>query len=138
MDFQDYNWNDPTRDAPRSMTAQRLDSLHDSYLNAADESIRVYREIAQALYHRDVPYVLLMHVGAFDAHMLPELIALFRSRGFTFIITLQQAMADPIYSIDPNVTSPAGNTFNEMVAQSRNVDTPDMTDRTKELDAMCR
>jgi hypothetical protein len=89
------------------------------------------------LYHRDVPYVLLMHVGAFDAYMLPELIGLFRSRGFAFV-TLEQAMADPIYSFDPNVTSPGGNTFNEMVAQSRNVNTPDMTDRTKELDAMCR
>ena len=66
-----------------------------------------------------------------------ELIALFRSRGFSFV-TLPQAMADPIYDFDPRVTSPGGNTFNEMVAQSRNVDTPDMTDRSKELDAMCR
>jgi hypothetical protein len=47
-------------------------------------------------------------------------------------------MADPIYRIDPKVTSPSGNTFNEMVAQSRNVNTPDMTDHSKELDAMCR
>ncbi len=84
-----------------------------------------------------MPYVLLMHVGAFDARMLPELIGLFRSRGFTFV-TLQQAMADPIYSFDPKVSSPSGNTFNEMVAQARNVNIPYMTDRSKELDAICR
>ncbi len=69
--------------------------------------------------------------------MLPELIALFRARGFTFV-TLEQAMADPIYSFDPKVPSPEGNTFNEMVAQSRNINTPGITDRSKELDAMCR
>ncbi len=137
MDFQDYNWNDSYARCAAKHDDAAINSLHDSYLDAADESIRVYRQIAQTLYGRDVPYVLLMHVGAFDAHMLPELIALFRSRGFAFV-TLEQAMADPIYSFDPKVTSPGGNTFNEMVAQSRNVDTPEMTDRTKELDAMCR
>jgi peptidoglycan/xylan/chitin deacetylase (PgdA/CDA1 family) len=137
MDFQDYNWNEPYARCAAKHDDAAIDSLHNSYLDAADESIRVYRQLAQTLYGRDVPYVLLMHVGAFDARMLPELIALFRSRGFSFV-TLPQAMADPIYSFDPKVTSPGGNTFNEMVAQSRNVDTPEMTDRTKELDAMCR
>jgi peptidoglycan-N-acetylglucosamine deacetylase len=137
MDFQDYNWNEPYARCAAKHDDVAIKSLHNSYLEAADESIRVYRQIAQTLYKRDVPYVLLMHVGAFDAHMLPELIGLFRSRGFTFV-TLQQALADPIYSFDPKVTSPSGNTFNEMVAQARNVNGPDITDRSKELDAMCR
>ncbi|HEV2575843.1 MAG TPA: polysaccharide deacetylase family protein [Acidobacteriaceae bacterium] len=137
MDFQDYNWNDSYARCAAKHNDAAIQSLHDSYLGAADESIKVYRGIAQQLYQRDVPYVLLLHVGAFDARMLPELIALFRARGFTFV-TLEQAMADPIYSFDPKVPSPDGNTFNEMVAQSRNVNTAEMTDRSKELDAMCR
>jgi peptidoglycan-N-acetylglucosamine deacetylase len=137
MDFQDYNWNDAYARCAAKHDDAAIQSLHDSYLAAADESIRVYRGIAQMLYNRDVPYVLLLHVGAFDARMLPELIALFRERGFDFV-TLQQAMADPIYSFDPKVPSPEGNTFNEMVAQARNINTPEMTDRSKELDAMCR
>jgi peptidoglycan-N-acetylglucosamine deacetylase len=137
MDFQDYNWNDPYARCSAKHDEAAIDSLHASYLAAADESINVYRQIAQALYHRDVPYVLLLHVGAFDARMLPELIALFRSRGFTFV-TLQQALADPTYSFDPKVPSPDGNTFNEMVAQSRNINVPSTTDHSKELDAVCR
>jgi len=36
------------------------------------------------------------------------------------------------------VPSPEGNTFNEMVTQARNLNIPEMTDRSKELDAMCR
>jgi peptidoglycan/xylan/chitin deacetylase (PgdA/CDA1 family) len=137
MDFQDYNWNEPYARCAAKHDNAAIESLHNSYLDAADESIRVYRQIAQALYQHDVPYVLLLHVGAFDAHMLPELIGLFRSRGFAFV-TLEQAMADPIYSFDPKVPSPSGNTFNEMVAQARNVNIPYITDRSKELDAMCR
>lgn len=137
MDFQDYNWNEPYARCAAKHDTAAIQSLHDSYLASADEAIRVYRDIAQKLYQRDVSYVLLMHVGAFDAHMLPELIGLFRARGFTFV-TLQQAMADPIYSFDPKVPSPSGNTFNEMVAQARNVNIPYMTDRSKQLDAICR
>jgi peptidoglycan/xylan/chitin deacetylase (PgdA/CDA1 family) len=137
MDFQDYNWNPPYARCAAKHDSAAIASLHDSYLAAADESIRIYRQVAHNLYHRDVPYILLLHVGAFDAHMLPDLIALFRSRGFTFV-TLPQAMADPVYSFDPKVSSPSGNTFNEMVAQARNVNIPYMTDRSKQLDAMCR
>ena len=137
MDFQDYNWNDPYARCVAKHDDVGIKSLHDSYLAAADESIRVYRQVAQTLYGRDVPYVLLLHVGAFDARMLPELIALFRSRGFSFV-TLPQAIADPVYSFDPKVPSPEGNTFNEMVTQARNLNIPEMTDRSKELDAMCR
>ena len=137
IDFQDYDWNDPYARCAAKHDDAAIKSLHDSYLSAADESIGVYRQISQTLYSRDVPYVLLMHVGAFDAHMLPELISLFRSRGFSFV-TLQQAMADPIYSFDPKVASPGGNTFNEMVAQSRHASIPYMSDHSKELDAMCR
>lgn len=137
MDFQDYNWNEPYARCAAQHNAVAINSLRASYLNAADESIRVYRQIAQTLYHRDVPYVLLLHVGAFDARMLPDLIALFRQRGFIFV-TLQQAMADPTYSFDPKVSSPDGNTFNEMVAQARKANIPYMTDRSKQLDAVCR
>lgn len=137
MDFQDYNWNEPYARCMAKHNQAAIDSLHASYLDAAGESIRVYREIAQKLYNRDVPYVLLLHVGAFDAHMLPDLITLFRSRGFTFV-TLQQALSDPVYSFDPKVPSPGGNTFNEMVAQFRSMNIPSITDRSKKLDAMCR
>jgi peptidoglycan/xylan/chitin deacetylase (PgdA/CDA1 family) len=137
MDFQDYNWNEPYARCSARHDQAAIQSLHDSYLDAAGQAIRVYREIAQTLYGRDVSYVLLLHVGAFDARMLPELIALFRSRGFAFV-TLEQAMSDPIYRFDPRVPSPDGNTFNEMMAQSRKINVPAVTDRSKGLDGFCR
>ncbi len=137
MDFQDYLWSDVYARCVVKHDDAAIQSLHDSYLSSADESIRVYRELARKLYGHDVPYILLMHVGAFDARLLPELLALFRSRGFSFV-TLQAAMSDPSYSFDPKVTEEGGTTFNEYVAAARTIEAPSVTDREKELDAMCR
>ena len=75
----------PTRAAPSKQDDAAIASLHDSYLATADEYITYSRTLSQRLYGRDIPYVLLLHVGAFDAKMLPELIALFRKRGFQFV-----------------------------------------------------
>ena len=137
MDFQDYLWNEPYARCSAKHDEAAIRTLHDSYLATADVYIGVYRELAHRLYGRDVPYVLLMHAGAFDARMLPELIALFRKRGFGFT-SLPEAMADPIYRADPKVPMPGGTTFNEMVAAERHVAVPDAQEPDKMLDALCR
>ncbi len=137
MDFQDYLWNEPYARCAARHDEAAIRTLHNTYLATADEYIGVYRELSHRLYGRDVPYVLLMHVGAFDARMLPELIALFRERGFTFT-TLETAMADPVYAADPAVPSPGGTTFNELVAGERHVTVPDGQEPDKLLDRLCR
>jgi hypothetical protein len=111
--------------------------LETSYLATADEFIDVFRGLSKQLYGRDIPYVLLMHVGAFDARMLPRLIALFRAKGFQFV-TLQQAESDPAYSFDPDIGHPGGGTLMELVAQVKKVNFPDNTEPDKKLDAVCR
>ena len=137
MDFQDYLWNEPYARCTAGHNDAGVRTLHDTYLATADTYIRVYRQLAHSLYGRDVPYVLLLHVGAFDARMLPELIALFRARGFTFI-TLEGAMADPVYRQDPDLPFPGGNTFNEMIAAKRGVPVPDAQEPETLLSRLCR
>lgn len=137
MDFQDYLWNEPYARCAAKHDDAAIKQLHDSYLQTAAVYMGVYRELAHRLYGRDIPYVLLMHAGAFDAHMLPELIALFRNRGFEFI-TLGQAMAEPVYRADPEVPTPGGSTFNEMVAETQRVAVPDAVEPAKQLEHMCR
>ena len=112
-------------------------SLEHSYLSVADEYIGVFRTLSKQLYGRDIPYVLLLHVGAFDAHMLPRLIGLFRREGFEFV-TLEQAESDPVYAFDPNIGYLSGGTLQELTANVRKVNFPDNTKPYKELDSMCR
>jgi peptidoglycan/xylan/chitin deacetylase (PgdA/CDA1 family) len=104
MNFDDYLWNAPYARCADQRNQPAIASLEKSYLAAADRGIQIARETSQTLYHHDIPYVLLLHIGAFDAHMFPQLIQLLRSRGFTFV-SLQQAQQDPAYAHDPNTRS---------------------------------
>jgi peptidoglycan/xylan/chitin deacetylase (PgdA/CDA1 family) len=137
LDFGDSLWNDVYARCAVHHDEAAMASLHDSYLATADEYITYSRTISQRLYGRDIPYVLLLHVGAFDAKMLPDLIALFRARGFQFV-TLPQAESDPAYSVDPKIAYPGGGLLIELVAAARNVNTPDATEPEAQLAAMCR
>ena len=65
-------------------------------------------------------YVLLMHVGAFDARMLPELFALYRAKGVRFV-SLPDAMSDPAYQDDPDIGEPTGGTFLELMMQKKKI-----------------
>jgi peptidoglycan/xylan/chitin deacetylase (PgdA/CDA1 family) len=137
LDFEDYLWNEPYARCMAKHDDAAVAALEKSYLGTADEFIGVFRGLSQKLYGRDIPYVLLLHVGAFDARMLPRLIALFRERGFQFV-TLEQAQKDPAYSFDANIGYPFGGTMMELVSHIKGVNYPDNKYPEKELDAMCR
>ncbi|MDE1154259.1 MAG: polysaccharide deacetylase family protein [Acidobacteriaceae bacterium] len=137
LDFQDYNWNDTYARCAAKRDDAAIGRLHDSYLHAASEATISFRALAHLLYGKDVPYILLLHVGAFDARMLPELIAQFRSEGFGFT-TLEEASADPVYAFDPKQPTAGGSTFLEQVAAARNVRVPELPDYSTELNRICR
>jgi peptidoglycan/xylan/chitin deacetylase (PgdA/CDA1 family) len=137
LDFEDSLWNEPYARCAVKHDDAAIVSLEKSYLGTADEFIDVFRGLSKQLYGRDIPYVLLLHVGAFDARMLPRLIALFRSKGFEFI-TLEQAEKDPAYSFDPDIGYPGGGTLEELTAKVKGVNFPDNTKPYKELEKICR
>jgi peptidoglycan/xylan/chitin deacetylase (PgdA/CDA1 family) len=137
LDFEDYLWNDTYARCAAQHDERAVASLEKSYLATADQFIGVFRGLSHELYGRDIPYVLLLHVGAFDARMLPRLIALFRARGFQFV-TLPQAEQDPAYGFDPHIGYKGGGTLEELVAKVKGVNFPDDTYPEKQLDRMCR
>lgn len=123
MDFDDWAWNEPYNRCLAKNNTAALQQLHDTYLETADESITYYRAISRAVYGHEIPLILLMHVGNFDANMLPELLALYRTRGFTFI-TLPQAAADPAYAEDSDIAYKEGDTLTEQLAFKRGIARP--------------
>jgi peptidoglycan/xylan/chitin deacetylase (PgdA/CDA1 family) len=137
MDFEDYLWNEPYARCVAKHDEASIAKLHDSYLAVADQYYGVFRELSRLLYGRDVKYVLLMHVGAFDARMLPELLALYRAKGMSFI-SLQDAMSDPAYRDDPDIGERNGGAFLELMLQKKQLKFPASTKPYKELEAMCR
>lgn len=109
--------------------------LERMYLDAVKESISVARGTAHALYGRDIPYVLLMHVSAMSAHMMPQVIRTYREAGFRFV-TIQQAESDPVYRADIDLSLP-GRIPDWKLAQQKGVKLPQATDLTAKLDSMC-
>lgn len=110
-------------------------TLEQMYLDAAKESISVARATAHALYGRDIRYVLLMHISAMSAHMMPEVIKMYREAGFRFV-TIRQAQNDPVYRPDIDLSLP-GRVPDWKLAQQKGVKLPQATDLTAKLDAMC-
>jgi peptidoglycan/xylan/chitin deacetylase (PgdA/CDA1 family) len=137
LDFEDYLWNAPYARCVAKKDDKSIEALRASYLATAGQYITVFRDLTHTLYGRDIPYVLLLHIGAFDAKMLPDLIDLFRQRGFTFT-TLPEAMKDPVYREDPDMALKYGGAFQEQVAAARHIKIPPNTKPYKELEATCR
>ena len=105
MSFGAYLFNGPYARCVAKNDAAAIAQLEKTYLDAAADNLAFSRDLSQALFKRDIPYVLLMHVGAFDAHMLPRLIQLYQSRGVTFV-SLEDAEKDPFYANDLDLLLP--------------------------------
>ncbi len=136
MDFEDYLWNDPYARCTATGDTAALQYLHDSYLQVAEQYITIDRKLSQQLFGKDIPYVLLMHLGAFDAKMLPELLALYRSRGFKFI-EMPKALKDKHYRTDPEGGDEGGGSYTELLMTIRSMDTAEKEKPYEKLEGLC-
>jgi peptidoglycan/xylan/chitin deacetylase (PgdA/CDA1 family) len=137
MSFGDYMWNEPYARCIAKNDTASIAQLETSYLRAASEDADFRRAMAKSLFGHDIPYVLLMHIGAFDARMLPRLLDLYKQKGFTFI-TLEEAEKDPFYqsSLDPSL--PAAPDLLESTMQARGLPIPPGPKPTIEVNTLCR
>jgi peptidoglycan-N-acetylglucosamine deacetylase len=139
MSFNDYAFNDPYARCVAKGDVAAIARLKHDYMASAVESAAYARSLSHTLYGRDIPYVLLMHAGALDAQMLPQLIALYRSEGFGFT-TLPEAERDPVYRIDTDLSLPVGPDTLEEEMKARGLPLPARPDAVdlKALDSVCR
>lgn len=99
--FADYAFNGPYARCAASGDQGGIKQLEDAYLKAAADNIEYAHLMSTALYGHDIPYILLMHVGALDARLLPRLIEVYRSHGVQFV-SLEEATRDLFYRNDLN------------------------------------
>ena len=137
MDYSDWQWNEAYARCRAPGKEAGLAALENAYLENVREAASRSRALSRALYGRDVPYVLLTHVGAFNARMMPRILELYRREGFRFT-TLEAAQRDSIYRRDMEPGLPAGPTSLEARARRRGLPIPPRTDRTASLAEACR
>ena len=137
MSFHDYAFNEPyARCMAKGDTAAVAD-LERRYMEGAAILADRARAMSLTLYGHDIPYVLLMHAGAFDARMAPRLFKLYQDRGFGFT-TLEAAEKHPFYrtDVDPSLPPEPTTLENAMRAKGLPVKPDPMSDA--ELAAICR
>jgi peptidoglycan/xylan/chitin deacetylase (PgdA/CDA1 family) len=138
LDYGDYAWNNPYARCVAKQDTQSIEWLKSSYLQAAKDDIELDRKLSAQLFGRDIKYVLLMHIGALDSVMLPDLLDLFTKMGFHFV-SLKEAQKDPAYQSDPDAALKFGGTLLEQLTEAKHLQYPPHADRPMDkLDAVCR
>jgi peptidoglycan/xylan/chitin deacetylase (PgdA/CDA1 family) len=137
MSFGDYMWNEPYARCVARGDVAAIAQLETSYLDAAAADADFRRAMAKALFGHDIPYVLLMHVGAFDARMLPRLLKVYEDKGFSFI-TLEEAEKDPFYGVDLDPSRPAAPDSLEGAMQAKGVPFPPRPKMSVDVNSLCR
>jgi len=137
MSFQDYAYNAPYARCVAKNDTAAIAELETAYLAAADGAIDYSRAMSKTLYGRDIPYVLLMHVGALDARMLPRLLKLYRDRGFTFV-RLEDAERDAFYRNDVDLSLPPAPDTLEEAMRAKKLPLPAVPQVAVDLNTICR
>jgi peptidoglycan/xylan/chitin deacetylase (PgdA/CDA1 family) len=138
MDFEDYAWNGPYARCMDKKDEKAIAWLKESYLNTAAEYMALDKKMAQQIFHREIKHVLLMHVGAFDAVMLPKLLEQMKKQGFKFV-TLEAAEADSAYQTDPDAVLADPGTLLDQIFESQHLESPPHAEKPmKELHELCK
>ena len=123
LDFEDYAWNDAYSRCSAKQDRAAIAWLKQSYLDTAEEFIRLGREEQQIAFGHEIPNVLLVHETAFTTLMLPQLLDLLRTQGFRFA-SLTKVEEDPAYALDPDAGLKFGGTLPDQFMDSRHLPYP--------------
>lgn len=68
------------------------------YVPYMESVVTFFEQRSVEVVGREVAQTLLIHASQMNADLMPELLAMFRRRGYTFV-SLEQALADPAYEL---------------------------------------
>lgn len=94
--FSDWDYTDAYARCKAAGNEAAVAAMTAHYLRGVDAGLSRARAESEALYGREIPFVLLTHMGAFSAATLPELLRRLQTAGARFV-TLEQAQRDPAY-----------------------------------------
>lgn len=138
IDFYDWAYNDPFVRCALKHDDAAVTALKTSYLDYADGALHWADAAARALLGRPIEQILLLHMGAFDALVLDDLLTRYERQGVRFV-SLDRAMADPAYALEPRRPAAWEGTFLSQVSESRDKGTlPEPVLPEALLSALCR
>lgn len=137
MTFGDWAFSDPYARCVAKGDQVAIAQLEKIYLDGAAAVADRSRDMAKTLYGKDIPYVLLMHGGAFEARMATRLYKLYQDKGFGFT-TLEAAESHPFYKTDVDPSLPPQPTTLEDALRAQGLPVPPLPIDLKAVQEMCR
>ena len=124
LDWEDYMWNSAHARCWLKKDEESIKWLRESYLTSARDLMRFQVQRSRQVFGRDIHHVMLLHLGSFSSHILPDLFELLDKEGFE-IVTLEEAQTDVAYDYDPDIATPGGGTLVELGSQAKQVPWPE-------------
>jgi peptidoglycan/xylan/chitin deacetylase (PgdA/CDA1 family) len=101
LDNSDYMY------ATAYQKAQFRERVRSEYLPYMESVVDFFERRSVELAGREFPQILLIHASQMNADLMPQLLEMFRRRGYTFI-TLAKALEDPVYQSAENYVGRGG------------------------------
>lgn len=77
------------------------------YVRYMESVVMFFEQRSVEVVGREVPQILLIHASQLNADLMTSLLAMFRSRGYTFV-SLDEALKDPAYQLPDEHVGPKG------------------------------
>jgi peptidoglycan/xylan/chitin deacetylase (PgdA/CDA1 family) len=122
VDGSDWNIEALTADAVKAGKKIDMDALRDLYVSTMVGAADFADQLAFKTWHRQPAQVIVLHETDIAALFIPDLVAALRKDGWK-IITADQAYADPISKLAPDVPS-ANGTLLELAAWEKGIPKP--------------
>jgi peptidoglycan/xylan/chitin deacetylase (PgdA/CDA1 family) len=123
IDADDWAYAPPFARCLARGDVKAADEVRRANLAAHVGELRYMREASQKLVGRDIRHVLLLHLNAIDADLMDTLLTAYEAEGARFV-ELRDALADPVYAMDPKVAVKWGAAFPYVLAKGRGIRLP--------------
>lgn len=95
FDTADYAW------AASYLRPEDHDRAAAGYVPYMESVVQFFEQRAVEVVGREFPQILLIHANQLNADQMPQLLDMFRRRGYRFV-TLEEALRDPVYQTPEN------------------------------------
>jgi peptidoglycan/xylan/chitin deacetylase (PgdA/CDA1 family) len=123
IDHNDWEWYLPFSRCHNRNDRAKIRTLREMYDSEAKENLKAAQMLSQFLFNRSIKHIALMHPNVMTVEQLDNTLTNWTKAGAEFI-TLQDAMKDPIYDIDPNIVSNSPNLFTNQIRHMRGLKNP--------------
>jgi hypothetical protein len=120
IDADDWAFSSPLARCAAQKNAVEMEKLRAEFIAVHVDELRRMRALGQTLEGREIRQVVLLHLGIADVDALDGLLTAYEREGVKWV-SLDRALEDPFYAVDPDIGFKAGAAFPYVVARSRGV-----------------